>query len=1057
MAAAQSITVDPSQLQPVAASPPQSQSVTVDPSELRPASGTVIRGAFPGATPGEENVISSELPADSKILDDPNGVILYRTPEGTPVYGRSPTVQPQGNTVQRFGKGAWDYSLGGFLQLLKGVGSMASQGFTRTGLPPDPNSDAGQMLQQIIESHADQYAKAKDALSKGNYVEAFGHSLATALPLLGPMSAHIGETFGGTDPVFDKYGNVVVQGQAPDIAQGLGQMFGLGLSEIAPRVAPKLAPKLVPNLGFESKLPPVQQQAIDYLKQEGIPLTAGQQTGSKVLRGAEASVGHMPIGAQYAEEFGTGQAEAIKGLSSRLAEQAYPTPVAPYEAGQEASMALNKEISDLNEQEQAAYDRAWQEKDNPQFAENVPVAMEQKPMLDATGKPTGTMQNVPMMENVQMPVDVRWMKRIAKQELPKLEYLPAAEQAQSAAFSIYRKILSGPDHISAEQAEEALKGLKGEARKAPSPDLRNYSQGAAASLIPRLQAGVDQAVAKTGQEAVDALRNGRNLHYQKTQVADVADALRNEPVQAFGQMTMAKDAGVDFLKKIATKAPDIMPRLGRAWLDNVFDLASREGDWRKAQTILNKWNDLGNKTKALMFPEASLRQALERFFLGQKMTGIQLNPSGTALVTATQKAMANPLGWAQGWIGGRALYTPRGIRLLLKATENPPTTPAAAAALKSEATKILGPPEEPPEGPPAGGGPAGGGPPAPAGGYAQWRDANFTRGASGMWEDKAGNRYTDEALHQMHEAPPAPAGRNLADTLQGQADSAIQRMRDRGTFSGTQSNALFPAEDLADMAIWGAAKMAKGVTQLGAWSKEMLADAGASASRLKPQLPKLYVMAQKTLERHIANTAGNLPSTQKMLSMYRQGIEGQDWYRNTKAELQSVFGPDTDKFVDFLAATSPNTTVAANTSLALKAYMQWKTGKPFTGYLPETIKSRNRAAAGEEFGGLKVQSFRKNLHGDAVPVTVDRWIARALGFGDQPTVPQYKFMDYLVSQVAAKKGLEPRQLQAAIWKTIKDTEGLAGQGGESYEVLVRRKLLSDPDLAAAIQQAAPQR
>ena len=512
---------------------------------------------------------------------------------------------------------------------------------------------------------------------------------------------------------------------------------------------------------------------------------------------------------------------------------------------------------------------------------------------------------------------------------------------------------------------------------------------------------------------MDALRNGRNLHYQKTQVADVADALRNEPVQAFGQMTMAKDAGVDFLKKIASKAPDIMPRLGRAWLDNVFDLASREGDWRKAQTILNKWNDLGNKTKALMFPEASLRQALERFFLGQKMTGIQLNPSGTALVTATQKAMANPLGWAQGWIGGRALYTPRGIRLLLKSTENPPTTPAAAAALKSEATKILGPPEEPPEGPPSGGGPSSG--------------------------------------------PPAPTGGNLADTLQGQADAAIQRMRDRGTFSGTQSNALFPAEDLADMTIWGAAKMAKGVTQLGAWSKEMLADAGASASRLKPQLPKLYVMAQKTLERHIANTAGNLPSTQKMLSMHRQGIEGKDWDRNSKAELQSVFGPDTDKFVDFLAATSPNTTVAANTSLALKAYMQWKTGKPFTGYLPETIKSLNRAAAGEEFGGLKVQSFRKNLHGDAVPVTVDRWIARALGFGDQPTVPQYKFMDYLISQVAAKKGLEPRQLQAAIWKTIKDTEGLAGQGGESYEVLVRRKLLSDPDLATAIQQAAPQR
>ena len=760
MSAAATPQIDPSQL------PPPPAGYTLDTHPVAPSPQVATQGTTPDTStlpppPAGYTLDAGVQSGSQATLEDPSNVYLYTTPEGTPVYGRSPTVQPQGDAVQRFGKGAWDYSLGGFLQLLKGVGSLASQGFTRPGLPPDPNSEAGQMLQQIIESHADQYAKAKDALSKGNYVEAFGHSLATALPLLGPMSAHIGETFGGTEPVFDKYGNVVVQGQAPDIAQGLGQMFGLGLSELAPRVAPRVAPKLVPNVGFVSDLPPVQQSAIDYLRSEGVPLTAGQQTGSKFLRGAEASVGHMPIGAQYAEEFGTGQTEAIKGLSGRLAEQAYPTPVAPYEAGQEASMALNKEISELNEQETAAYERAWQEKDNPQFAENVPVAMEQKPMLDATGKPTGTMQNVPMMENVQMPVDVRWMKRIAKQELPKLEYLPAAEQAQSAAFSIYRKILSGPDHITAEQAEEALKGLKGEARKAPSPDLRNYSQGAAASLVPRLQAGVDQAVAKTGQEAVEALRSGRNLHYQKTQVADVADALRDEPVQAFGQMTMAKDAGVDFLKKIAAKAPDIMPRLGRAWLDNVFDLASREGDWRKAQTILNKWNDLGNKTKALMFPEASLRQALERFFLGQKMTGIQLNPSGTALVTATQKAMVNPLGWVQGWLGGRALYTPRGIRLLLKSTENPPTTPAAAAALKSEARKILGPPEEPPPNTPPRGGPPNV-PLSPAGSAPAPPEATLLEGVSNAADHNTGGSQN----RQRAEVPPS------SGTGAGQGSSA---------------------------------------------------------------------------------------------------------------------------------------------------------------------------------------------------------------------------------------------------------------------------------------------
>ena len=42
--------------------------------------------------------------------------------------------------------------------------------------------------------------------------------------------------------------------------------------------------------------------------------------------------------------------------------------------------------------------------------------------------------------------------------------------------------------------------------------------------------------------------------------------------------------------------------------------------------------------------------------------------------------------------------------------------------------------------------------------------------------------------------------------------------------------------------------------------------------------------------------------------------------------------------------------------------MQWKTGKPFTGYLPETIKSLNKAAAGEEFGGLKGSAPEAQRH-----------------------------------------------------------------------------------------------
>lgn len=57
--------------------------------------------------------------------------------------------------------------------------------------------------------------------------EALGHGLASALPVIGPAAAAIGEQIGGTEPRFDKYGNVLEPGQPPDIAGGVGRGAGL--------------------------------------------------------------------------------------------------------------------------------------------------------------------------------------------------------------------------------------------------------------------------------------------------------------------------------------------------------------------------------------------------------------------------------------------------------------------------------------------------------------------------------------------------------------------------------------------------------------------------------------------------------------------------------------------------------------------------------------------------------------------------------------------------------------------------------------------------------------
>src|SRR5271157_5795856 len=95
----------------------------------------------------------------------------------------SAQTQPQGSALSRFANGAWDYSGGGVWNLVKGITSaMIQNAQGRTAL--DPESAGGKMIQGIVQGHIDQAQKAKAALDRGDYTEAFGHTLAAALPLM---------------------------------------------------------------------------------------------------------------------------------------------------------------------------------------------------------------------------------------------------------------------------------------------------------------------------------------------------------------------------------------------------------------------------------------------------------------------------------------------------------------------------------------------------------------------------------------------------------------------------------------------------------------------------------------------------------------------------------------------------------------------------------------------------------------------------------------------------------------------------------------------------------
>ena len=587
------------------------------------------------------------------------------------------------------------------------------------------------------------------------------------------------------------------------------------------------------HLKVPSTLNPIEQQAVDYARTEGnIRLSPGTITGNRFLQSQEALTQNRPFGATAGAEFRRGTEADLQTDAARLTNLAHPMPAIPESAGRrlqgklaqdtdasaQALLArvhaaevtpesvgrripteLDSIISELGEERDSYYADAWRARNDPKHTFSVPVREEQVAVLDENGKPTGETQSRPVMKNVNMPVDVRDIQALAEPIVEEMQWMPKPERDASAGYTALMKILKGDGFIPAWAAEKGLSGLKEMARLKRGEAVRNEGQGIAAYIIPALQERIDAAVGRTGAQALEGLRKGRETHAQLMDVDEVAKELRgkepvqnferlkwgrdtgidylrkvealvpgqmaplgravlaealakgrqhwdglgpetqkilvpdeklraeisrhfdvadvvkqlkeNKPVNNFDRLTAPKDTNIDFLKDVAQLAPEMMPELGRAWVQRQMTRAIREGGFAKTTGLLNDWRDLGDKTKAILFPNAELRSSLGNLFKVADMASHAPNPSGTALVAGSDSW--NPLKILTGYIGSKALFTPKGIALLTESVKarNPLESAVAEARIRSITGKgPEGPPQggpgAPPPEPPPGAGPA---------------------------------------------------------------------------------------------------------------------------------------------------------------------------------------------------------------------------------------------------------------------------------------------------------------------------------------------------------------
>lgn len=185
-----------------------------------------------------------------------------------------------------------------------------------------------------------------------------------------------------------------------------------------------------------------------------------------------------------------------------------------------------------------------------------------------------------------------------------------------------------------------------------------------------------------------------------------------------------------------------------------------------------------------------------------------------------------------------------------------------------------------------------------------------------------------------------------------------------------------------------------------------------------------------------------------------EGKEGMFWYERSSDKILKAFGgnkEEAEKFVKLIALYSSNAAPGQNTAAALKAYYQFLNNEPIAAGMKALDKKASELLyEGKDFPGYKVNNFyvnlMKNIDPDKVQgITTDRWILRAFDYpsGGNPTRPQLDFIENTINTVAEKMNMQPYQVQAAIWSSIRagrDPKKISQLAGDDFELAINNNL-----------------
>jgi len=535
---------------------------------------------------------------------------------------------------------------------------------------------AGQMVTSPIETGKAMLGAQGKVLTEGVEQVAEGNLLRGGRKLAAGMIPLLGV---GIDAVADR-------AESGELPEALGEGIGMAASMLFPAKLPKSV-KIIKQGKPQAAL----EGAMKIADERGIPLSVGDVSDNAFVRGAQQVGGSTIGGGKVAEIKRATQASSMRRVAGELMEETSKKPATPESAGRGVGQALEQKALLFELAAGSGYDNLAKAAADPKNLRSpIPPAFG---VRRAEAARQATANTTP----IAFPVDYRAIKSWAEDSLGPLKQraLPADPQAakvMQGQIKSLESIAKGPDFKPAMIAEKDLSNLKALTRNATEQTeltMRGTQE------MDKLTRAIDQAVAGD-PKAVKGLDLGRKAWRRKSEIEEVAKTLRTEPVQAFKQATWRNDTGIDFLRTVAKEVPEEMASIGRAWLEETFGGAMKEGGFSGGKGLMNQWKTLGPETKKLLFKDPALLKNLDDFFALAKRIDSPINTSMTAptamagkvfdmmgaAASASAASFVPMIASQVGAAGFTALmYNPKFVKAINRGLSAPVRSPAQAAAI----------------------------------------------------------------------------------------------------------------------------------------------------------------------------------------------------------------------------------------------------------------------------------------------------------------------------------------------------------------------------------------